>query len=348
MNSINNRSEAGNTFKARTHRNNENIKKIGVFTSGGDAPGMNACVRAVVRTSIYSGIEVVGIRHGYQGMIDKNFIHMDARSVCHIIQQGGTILKTARCVDFKTKEGRAFAFKNIKDAGIDALVAIGGDGTFTGAELLSREFDIPIIGIPGTIDNDLFGTDYTIGYDTATNTVIEAIDKIRDTAASHDRLFFVEVMGRDSGCIALHAGIAGGAEAILLPEKDTAIDELIAKLEEGATSNKTSSIVIIAEGEKNGGAYNIARRVKDKFGFYDIKVTILGHLQRGGSPTSFDRVLASRLGYAAVKALIAGESRKMVGIQANKVCLTDIEEAINNHSIKLEDDLLVMMDVLSI
>ncbi len=324
------------------------IKKIGVFTSGGDAPGMNACVRAVVRTGIYSGVEMVGIQQGYQGMIDKKFIKMDARSVCHIIQLGGTILKTARCLDFKTKEGRAFAYKNIKEAGIDALVAIGGDGTFTGAELLSREFDIPVIGVPGTIDNDLYGTDFTLGYDTATNTVIDAIDKIRDTAASHDRLFFVEVMGRDSGCIALQAGIAGGAEAILLPEKDTAIEDLISKLEAGAGSNKTSSIVIIAEGEKNGGAYNVAKRVKEKFNFYDVKVTILGHLQRGGSPTSFDRVLGSRFGYAAVNALLAGENRKMVGLVSNKIQLTDIQESITNHSTKLEEDLLEMSHILAI
>ncbi|EOR93433.1 6-phosphofructokinase [Arcticibacter svalbardensis MN12-7] len=324
------------------------IKKIGVFTSGGDAPGMNACIRAVVRTGIFLGKEVVGIYQGYQGMIDKKFINMDARSVRNIIQLGGTVLKTARCAEFRTPEGRATAYKNLKEEGIDALVAIGGDGTFTGAELLSREYDIPIIGIPGTIDNDLYGSDFTLGYDTATNTVLEAIDKIRDTAASHDRLFFIEVMGRDSGCIALHAGVAGGAEAILLPEKETAIDDLILKLEEGALSNKSSSIVIIAEGEKNGGAYNVAKRVKERFNFYDIKVTILGHLQRGGTPSSFDRVLACRLGYASVKALVAGESRKMVGLRGNLIQLTDIVESINNHSYKLEEDLLEMSAILSI
>lgn len=324
------------------------INKIGVFTSGGDAPGMNACIRAVVRTGIFLGKEVVGIYQGYQGMIDKKFINMDARSVRNIIQLGGTVLKTARCAEFRTPEGRATAYKNLKEEGIDALVAIGGDGTFTGAELLSREYDIPIIGIPGTIDNDLYGSDFTLGYDTATNTVLEAIDKIRDTAASHDRLFFIEVMGRDSGCIALHAGVAGGAEAILLPEKETAIDDLISKLEEGALSNKSSSIVIIAEGDKNGGAYNVAKRVKERFNFYDIKVTILGHLQRGGTPSSFDRVLACRLGYASVKALVGGESRKMVGLRGNLIQLTDIVESINNHSYKLEDDLLEMSAILSI
>ena len=323
------------------------INKIGVFTSGGDAPGMNACIRAVVRTGIYLGKEMVGIQQGYQGMIDKKFINMDARSVRHIIQMGGTILKTARCMDFRTPEGRAFAYKNLKEEGIDALVPIGGDGTFTGAELLSKEYDIPVICVPGTIDNDLYGSDYTLGYDTATNTVIEAIDKIRDTAASHDRLFFVEVMGRDSGCIALHAGIAGGAEAILLPEKETAIDDLIQKLEK-SSEHKTSSIVIIAEGDKNGGAYNVAKRVKEKFNFYDIKVTILGHLQRGGSPSSFDRVLGGRMGYAAVRALLAGENRKMVGLRNNRIQLTDLEEAIHNHSFKLEEDLMEMANILSI
>lgn len=322
------------------------IKKIGVFTSGGDAPGMNACIRAVVRTAIYLGKEVVGIQQGYQGMIDKKFIPMDARSVRNIIQMGGTILKTARCMDFRAPEGRAFAYKNLKEEGIDALVPIGGDGTFTGAEFLSREFDIPVVCVPGTIDNDLYGSDYTLGYDTATNTVIDAIDKIRDTAASHDRLFFIEVMGRDSGCIALHAGIAGGAEAILLPEKATAIDELIEKLEK-STEKKASSIVIIAEGDKNGGAYNVAKRVKEKFN-YDIKVTILGHLQRGGSPSSFDRVLGGRLGYAAVKALLAGENRKMVGLRDNQIKLTELTEAIHNHSFKLEEDLLEMAHILSI
>ncbi|TZF83837.1 6-phosphofructokinase [Pedobacter sp. BS3] len=326
----------------------KSIQKIAVYTSGGDAPGMNAAIRAVVRTGLYKGKQMVGIVQGYQGMIDKNFLDMDARSVCNIIQHGGTMLKTARCQEFRTPEGREKAYKNLVEKGIDALVAIGGDGTFTGAELLSKEFGIPVIGIPGTIDNDLHGTDFTIGYDTANNTVIEAIDKIRDTAASHDRIFFVEVMGRDSGSIALWAGIAGGAEAVLLPEKDTAIEDLITKLEQGYDSNKTSSIVIIAEGDKNGGAYNVAKRVKEKLQFYDIKVTILGHLQRGGNPSSFDRVLASRLGYGAVNALLNGETRKMVGLKNNKVQLTDLSEAINHSTFKLEEDLLEMANVLTI
>ena len=233
----------------------QTINNIGIFTSGGDAPGMNACIRAVVRTAVYHGKRVTGILQGYQGMIDKRFMEMNSRSVSNIIQLGGTILKTARCKAFRTDEGRKQAYDHLQEARVDALVAIGGDGTFTGIELFSREYDIPVIGIPGTIDNDLYGTDFTLGYDTATNTVIEAIDKIRDTAASHDRLFFIEVMGRDSGCIALNAGIAGGAEAILLPERSTAIEELIGQLEQAAKGKKSSTIVIVAEGDKNGGGH---------------------------------------------------------------------------------------------
>jgi 6-phosphofructokinase 1 len=324
------------------------IKRIGVFTSGGDAPGMNACIRAVVRTAIYEGKKVSGILHGYQGMIDGNIIDMNSRSVSNILQLGGTILKTARCLDFRTPEGRKKAYDNIRAQGIDALVAIGGDGTFTGAEVFSREYDIPVVGVPGTIDNDLYGSDFTLGYDTANNTVIDAIDKIRDTAASHDRLFFIEVMGRDSGCIALNCGIAGGAEAILLPEKETGIDELIQKLENAAKDKKTSTIVIVAEGDKNGGAYNVAKRVQEKFDFYDTKVTILGHLQRGGSPSSFDRVLASRLGFAAVKRLLRGETRIMVGLRGNDIVTTPLEVALRSKEFKLADDMIEMMNVLAI
>lgn len=324
------------------------INRIGVFTSGGDAPGMNACIRAVVRTALYNGKKVTGILHGYQGMLDKNFIDMNSRSVSNIIQLGGTILKTARCLDFRTEEGRAKAYKNIKSVGVDALVAIGGDGTFTGAEVFSREFNIPVVGIPGTIDNDLDGTDYTLGYDTANNTVIDAIDKIRDTAASHDRLFFVEVMGRDSGCIALNCGIAGGAEAILMPEKETGIDELIRKLENAAEDKKTSSIVIVAEGDKNGGAYNVAKHVQERFDFYDTKVTILGHLQRGGKPSSADRVLASRFGFAAVNSLLKGEDRVMVGSLGNEIVTTPLEVALKRKSFKLAEDMIEMTHVLAI
>lgn len=323
------------------------IKKIAVFTSGGDAPGMNACIRAVVRAALYFGCEVAGIKQGYQGMIDDNIVEMDRHSVSNIMQLGGTILKTARCMAFRTEEGMETAYKNLKKHQIDALVAIGGDGTFTGAERFSAKYDIPVICVPGTIDNDLYGSDFTLGFDTATNTVIEAIDKIRDTAESHDRLFFIEVMGRDAGCIALRAGIAGGAEAIMLPEKDTGIQGLIDKLEEGAAKKKSSSIVIVAEGDKNGGAFAVAKKVKEKFDFYDTKVTILGHLQRGGSPSSFDRILGSRMGFAAVKALLNGENRKMVGLRSNEMVLTDLREALTEHEFKLEDDLLEMSTILA-
>ncbi len=324
------------------------IHNIGVFTSGGDAPGMNACIRAVVRTALFEGKKVTGIHQGYQGMLDANFTEMNSRSVSNIIQKGGTILKTARCLEFKTPEGRALAYQNIKNAGIDGLVAIGGDGTFTGADYFSKEYNIPVICVPGTIDNDLYGSDYTLGYDTATNTVIDAIDKIRDTAASHGRLFFIEVMGRDSGCIALNAGIAGGAEAIMLPEKETAIDDLIELLEKAAFKQKTSTIVIVAEGEKNGGAYNVANRVKEKFDYYDTKVSILGHLQRGGSPSSFDRVLASRMGYAAVKCLLAGDTRMTVGLRGNEIKTTSLEEALHNKEFKLSKDMLEISHIMAI
>lgn len=326
----------------------QDIKRVGVFTSGGDAPGMNACIRSVVRTAIYSNLKVSGIIQGYEGMITSNFIDMDSRSVSNIVQLGGTILKTARCLQFQTVEGRKLAYENLQKAGIDALIGIGGDGTLTGIEVFSREFNIPVMGIPGTIDNDLFGTDYTLGFDTASNTVIEAIDKIRDTAASHDRLFFIEVMGRDSGYIALNAGIGGGAEAILLPETATAIDDLIVKLENAAKKDKTSSIVIVAEGDQNGGAYNVAKRVKEKFNFYDTKVTILGHLQRGGKPGSFDRVLASRLGYAAVNLLLQGESRRVIGIRGNAIAHISLEESINSKRIQLSQEMIEMARVLAL
>ncbi len=308
---------------------------------------MNPCIRAVVRTGLYLGLKVAGIKQGYQGMIENNIVDMDGHSVSNILQLGGTILKTARCLEFKTPEGMQLAYDNLKINKIDALVGIGGDGTFTGLERFSAKYDIPVIGIPGTIENDLYGSDYTLGFDTATNTVIEAIDKIRDTAESHARLFFVEVMGRDAGCIALRAGIAGGAEAIMLPEKDTSIKDLIATLAEGAAKNKTSGIVIVAEGDKNGGAFNVAKKVKEVFNFYDTKVTILGHLQRGGSPSSFDRILGSRMGFAAVKALIAGKNRKTVGLRGNEIVLTDITEALNGHEFKLEDDLMEMSAILA-
>ncbi|RZK71298.1 MAG: 6-phosphofructokinase, partial [Pedobacter sp.] len=316
--------------------------------SGGDAPGMNACIRAVVRTGIYNGINMFGVLQGYQGLINNNIIPMDARSVSNTIHMGGTILKTARCLEFKTDEGMETAFENLKSRDIDGLVVIGGDGTFTGAQRFGKKFGVRVMGVPGTIDNDLYGSDFTLGYDTAINTVIEAIDKIRDTADSHDRLFFIEVMGRDSGCIALRSGIASGAEAVLLPEKETSVDELIVQLEAGASTKKSSSIVIVSEGNKYGGAYDIAKMVKERFNHYDTKVTILGHLQRGGSPSSFDRILASRLGFAAVNELLKGNTMHMVGLRGNDIVTTSIEEALTKHSFKLESDLLEMTKVLSI
>ena len=322
------------------------IKKIGLLTSGGDAPGMNAAIRAVVRTALYHKKQVAGISRGYEGLILNNIKLMSSRSVSNIIHRGGTILKTARCLDFKTGKGMAKAFKNLKSNNIDALIVIGGDGTFKGAEEFSSKYEFPIIGIPGTIDNDLYGTDYTVGFDTATNTTIDAIDKIRDTAASHNRLFFIEVMGRDSGCIALWSGIAGGSEAILLPERQTNLEDLIKTLQTGAKNKKTSSIVIIAEGEKSGGAIKIAEKVQKRLKMYDTKVTILGHLQLGGSPSCFDRVLASRLGAHAVEALLEGESKKMVGLMDNKIKLTDFKMATSNQ-FELDNNLIKLASILA-
>lgn len=324
------------------------IKNIAVLTSGGDAPGMNACIRAVVRTGIYHGKKMFGVMQGYQGLIENNINEMNSRSVSNILHLGGTVLKTARCLAFKEEAGMEIAFNNLKAKDIDGLIVIGGDGTFTGANIFGKKYGINVIGIPGTIDNDLYGSDFTLGYDTAVNTIIEAIDKIRDTADSHDRLFFIEVMGRDSGCIALRSAIASGAEAVLLPEKETSLKELITKLKSGASTKKSSSIVIVSEGNKYGGAYDIAKSVKRKFTHYDTKVTILGHLQRGGSPSSFDRILASRLGYAAVNHMINGETMKMVGLRGNEIQLTSLEEALHGHHYKLETDLLEMTQVLSI
>lgn len=322
------------------------IKRIGVFTSGGDAPGMNAAIRAVVRTGIYYNLEVVGIRHGYHGMINGQFQLMKSNDVSNIIQRGGTILKTARSAEFRTPEGRRIAYEQIKSADIDALVAIGGDGTFTGARLFSEEYDFPMVGIPGTIDNDLFGTDYTIGYDTALNTVVEAVDKIRDTASAHNRLFFVEVMGRDAGFIALRSGIACGAEAILIPEVETQAEKLKEYLEAGNKRKKTSGIIIVAEGD-SGGAYEIARKLKDDFKEYEVKVTVLGHIQRGGAPTCHDRVSASRLGVAAVEALLDDQKSIMVGIMNNQMVHVPFNKAIKNEK-DINRDLLRIADILSI
>ena len=282
------------------------INKIGVFTSGGDAPGMNAAIRAVVRTAINYGAEVYGIMQGYDGMINGNFKKLTSADVSGIIQRGGTILQSARSKDFMTKEGREQAYENIQKEGIEAIVAIGGDGTFTGANIFSKEFNIPIIGIPGTIDNDLFGSDATIGYDTAMNTVVDAIDKLKDTAGSHNRLFFVEVMGRDAGFIALNTGIATGAECILIPETKTYLNDLKITLKENRAKGKTSGIIIVAEGDDEGGAYEIAEKIKEIDNSYSTRVTVLGHIQRGGSPSLADRVLASQLGFYAVEALFLG------------------------------------------
>lgn len=323
------------------------MKNIAVFTSGGDAPGMNACIRAIVRTAIYKGLTVYGVRRGYQGMIEDDIIPLESKSVANIIQRGGTMLKTARSKDFFTPEGRKKAFDNLKKHNIDGVIAIGGDGTFTGAKIFNQEFNIPFIGIPGTIDNDLNGTDLTIGYDTALNTVIEAVDKIRDTASSHDRLFFIEVMGKDAGLIALRSAIAVGAEAVLIPETTTYIDQLIEKLENGRRKSKTSGIVIVAEGDELGGAYEVAEKVKAKFDHYDTRVSILGHIQRGGSPSAKDRVMASQMGYYAVDYLLNGETNKMIGIINNRVALTPFEEAIKHHD-KLNEELLKMVDILSL
>ncbi|MEX2379923.1 MAG: 6-phosphofructokinase [Vicingaceae bacterium] len=323
------------------------MKKIAVFTSGGDAPGMNACVRAVVRTAMYSQVDVVGIIRGYEGMINGDFLPMQSSSVSNIIQRGGTILKSARSKNFMTKEGRAKAAENLKKEGVEGIVAIGGDGTFTGAKIFYEEHGIPTIGAPGTIDNDLYGTDYTIGYDTAVNTVVEAVDKIRDTADAHDRLFFVEVMGRDAGFIALRSGIGVGAEAILVPETETYVDRLIEKLQKGWERQKSSSIIIVAEGDDAGGAYKVAEKVKAKFSHYETKVTVLGHVQRGGSPTAADRVMASQMGNAAVIALIEGRKNEMVGIVNRQVVFTPFEKAIK-HNQQINQELLKLADVLSI
>ncbi len=323
------------------------IRRIGVLTSGGDAPGMNAAIRAVTRTAIYHQLEVFGIRHGYQGMIQRNFKQLKAHSVSDIIQRGGTILKTARCMEFKTPEGRKTAYENLKDFGIDGVVVIGGDGTFTGARIFNEEYDIPFVGIPGTIDNDIYGTEYTIGYDTALNTVVEAVDKIRDTASAHNRLFFIEVMGAEAGFIALRSGIACGAEAIMIPEIPDQAKKLKETLEDGFKRKKSSNIIIVAEGDDEGGAFEIAEKVKNDFKDYSIRVTVLGHIQRGGSPSAFDRVTASRLGFAAVEALLDGQTSVMVGMQNNEVVLVPFRKAVKLHK-DVSKSLLEIADILSI
>lgn len=323
------------------------MKKIGVYTSGGDAPGMNACVRAVVRTAISKGIEVVGIKRGYEGMIDGDFMEMEAKSVSNIIQRGGTILKSSRSQRFRTPEGREKAFIHLKEAGIEGLVAIGGDGTFAGARILCKEHGIPVVGAPGTIDNDLYGTDFTIGYDTAMNTAMEAIDKIRDTADSHDRLFIIEVMGRDAGFIALNTGIASGAEAVCVPETETFIVDIIERLNQGWQRKKSSSIIIVAEGDDAGGGFAVAEQIEATFKQYDTRVVVLGHIQRGGSPTCMDRVLASRMGFSAVEALEEGMSNIMVGMVNGDIKYTSFEKACKHHQ-HINQSMLDLVEVLSV
>lgn len=322
------------------------LRKIGVFTSGGDAPGMNACIRAVVRTALHHGIEAVGIVRGYEGIINGDFIPMNRSSVSGIIHRGGTILKSARSERFFKKEFRQQAYDNLKKEGIEALVVIGGDGSFKGALQFNSEFpDIAIVGTPGTIDNDLFGTDYTIGFDTAVNTAVEAIDKIRDTADSHDRLFFVEVMGRDAGLIALYSGLASGAEDILIPETKTDLTDLVQKLKEGKLRGKQSSIVVVAEGDDAGGAFEIVKQIKPQLPEYDIRVSILGHIQRGGNPTALDRLQSSEMGMAAVEALIAGKRNIMIGILNRKIVEVPFEKATKQHP-EIEAGMKKMMELL--
>jgi len=324
------------------------IKKVGFLTSGGDSPGMNAAIRSVVRSCSYHNVDCFGIQQGFQGLINDDMIQMNARSVNNIINKGGTILKSARSLEFRTKAGRKKAFKNLIKNKIDALIVIGGDGSFTGAMIFEDEYKIPIIGIPGTIDNDIFGTSYTIGYDTAINTVIDAIDKIRDTASSHNRLFFVEVMGRDAGHIALNAGIGAGAEEILIPEENLGLDRLLESLKRSEKSGKSSSLVVVAEGEKSGkNVYEIAAYVEKNLPYYEVRVSVLGHMQRGGSPTCFDRVLASRMGVYAVEKLISGNSNAMVGVIDEKMMLTPLKNAIKKNS-KIDKNLIKVSDILSI
>ncbi len=324
------------------------VNRIAVLTSGGDAPGMNAAVRAVVRTAVFHNITCFGVYKGYQGLIDGDFEEMNARSVNNIVNKGGTILKSARCLEFRTIEGREKALKNIQKHKIDGLIVIGGDGTFTGAMVFQKEHNIPVIGIPGTIDNDISGTTSTIGYDTALNTVIGAIDKIRDTAISHNRLFFVEVMGRDAGHIALNAGIGAGAEEILIPEEDMGLDRLLESLKRSEKTGKQSSIVVIAEGDKTGkNVFEIASYVEQNMPYYEVRVSVLGHMQRGGAPSCFDRVLASRMGVHAVESIIDGKTNMMVGLMHEKMTLYPLQDAIKGKS-KISKDLIRVSDILTI
>ena len=323
------------------------IKKIGVLTSGGDSPGMNAAIRSVVRTCAYLKIECVGIYRGYQGMIEGDFKTFDARSVNNIINKGGTILKSARCEEFRTKKGRKKAHDQLVKEGIDAFVVIGGNGSFTGALMFNDEYGFPVMGIPGTIDNDILGSSYTLGFDTAINTVVDAIDKIRDTASSHNRLFFVEVMGRDVGHIALNAGVGAGAEEILIPEQNLGLERLLESLKRSKASGKSSSIVIVAEGDKTGkNVFELKEYVEEHLPIYDVRVSVLGHMQRGGNPTCFDRVLASRMGVKAVESLLEGKSNQMVGIRDTKMVLTPLAEAIKAHT-EIDEELIRVSDIMT-
>ena len=323
------------------------IKCIGILTSGGDAPGMNAAIRAVTRAAIYNGLKVKGIYRGYKGLITGEIQEFKTQNVSNIIQLGGTILKTARCQEFKTPEGRQIAYETMQKEGIDALVVIGGDGSLTGARLLAQEFDVPCIGLPGTIDNDLYGTDTTIGYDTALNTILDAVDKIRDTATSHERLFFVEVMGRDAGFLALNGAIAAGAEAAIIPEFSTEVDQLEEFIKNGFRKSKSSSIVLVAESEITGGAMHYAERVKNEYPQYDVRVTILGHLQRGGRPTAHDRIIASRMGVASIQALMEGQRNVMIGIENDKIVYVPFAKAIKNDK-PIDRELVSVLNELSI
>lgn len=323
------------------------VKCVGILTSGGDAPGMNAAIRAVTRAAIYNGLQVKGIYRGYRGLITDEIVEFKSQNVSNIIQMGGTILKTARCKEFITPEGRKVAYETMQRHGIDALVIIGGDGSLTGARVFAQEYNIPCIGLPGTIDNDLYGTDTTIGYDTALNTILEAVDKIRDTATSHDRLFFVEVMGRDAGFLALNGAIAAGAEAAIIPEFDTEVDQLEEFIKNGFRKSKSSSIVLVAESELTGGAMHYAERVKNEYPQYDVRVTILGHLQRGGRPSAHDRILASRLGVAAIDAIMEDQRNVMIGIEDDKIVYVPFSKAIKNDK-PIKKELVNVLRALSI
>ena len=323
------------------------IKTIGILTSGGDAPGMNAAIRAVTRSAIYSGLRVMGIYRGYRGLITDEIVEFKTQNVSNIIQQGGTILKTARCKEFTTPEGRQLAYDNLRRHEIDALVVIGGDGSLTGARIFANEFNFPIVGLPGTIDNDLYGTDSTIGYDTALNTIMHCVDMIRDTATSHERLFFIEVMGRDAGFLALNGAIASGAEAAIIPEISTKVDQLAELIEHGFRKSKNSSIVLVAESPVTGGAMDLAERVKNEYPGYDVRVSILGHLQRGGSPTAFDRILASRLGAAAIDAINDDQRNVMIGIREDEIVYVPFVKAIRNEK-HINPELLETLRRLSI